>query len=153
MKMIAGKLAINNRAFLAVLTLVGVAVSMMSFHEGRFIALSMIGIAGFYFIVYLIVRNTQALKVVVELQFRAAISLIVLTFVFLVFAGIYLSQYNFIPIWDYANYWNNTLGFNRSLQNGAVDTFRQVVYSVNYSDYNLLLSWIMSFPVFLFPSW
>ena len=58
MKMIAGKLAINNRAFLAVLTLVGVAVSMMSFHEGRFIALSMIGIAGFYFIVYLIVRNT-----------------------------------------------------------------------------------------------
>ena len=53
MKMIAGKLAINNRAFLAVLTLVGVAVSMMSFHEGRFIALSMIGIAGFYFIVYL----------------------------------------------------------------------------------------------------
>lgn len=153
MKMIAGKLAINNRAFLAVLTLVGVAVSMMSFHEGRFIALSMIGIAGFYFIVYLIVRNTQALKVVVELQFRAAISLIVLTFVFLVFAGIYLSQYNFIPIWDYANYWNNTLGFNRSLQNGAVDTFRQVVYSVNYSDYNLLLSWIMSFPVYLFPSW
>lgn len=153
MKILEGKPFNNKRMMLPLLAATGLAMSMMSFHEGRFVVLSSMGFVGYCFIIYLIVRNTQTWETIVTLKVRTIILLISISVAFLVFAGLYLSQYNFVPIWDYANYWNNTLIFNRSLQNGAEDAFRQMIRSVNFSDYNFLLSWVMSFPVYLFPSW
>ena len=72
---------------------------------------------------------------------------------FLLFGGWYFSRYHFIPTWDNASYWMSTLQFNKSLFSSPRTAILQALDSVNTSDYNQLLCWILSFPVLVLPTW
>ncbi|WEV73876.1 hypothetical protein OZX74_08340 [Bifidobacterium sp. ESL0798] len=119
----------------------------------RTTAISLSGLIIFYALIAFIVSRTSTWQVLKSTSSIDKISLILVSAVFLVFGGWYFTRYHFIPIWDNAFYWMATLSFNNTLFSIPHDTIVQMFDSVNKSDYNQLLCWVMSFPVHLFPNW
>ncbi|WEV41855.1 hypothetical protein OZX57_07925 [Bifidobacterium sp. ESL0682] len=119
----------------------------------RTTAISLSGLIIFYVLIAFIVSRTSAWQVLKSTSSIGHIALIIVSAVFLVFGGWYFTRYHFIPIWDNAFYWMATLSFNNTLFNAPHNAILQMFDSVNKSDYNQLLCWVMSFPVHLFPEW
>lgn len=84
---------------------------------------------------------------------RQAFCLLLISCVFLIATGWYLSTYKFVPTWDQITYWRSTLQFNHALSAHPVRAAYSALESVNNSDYNLIQCWIMSVPTRLIPSW
>lgn len=147
------RIPLNNNAIIWISVAIIFWVSLLTFHEGHFIALSVFSLVAFFVLIYLVVRETRAWRIITKLNTRTVIVVLSVSLVFLIIFGRYISQYNFIPLWDMANYWRGTLLFNQSLESGAVSALKQLYVSINTEDYNQILCWIMSFPVYLLPTW
>lgn len=119
----------------------------------RTVAISLSGIIALYALVALIIYRTSVWHTLESTSVIDRLSLIVISALFLLFGGWYFNRYHFIPIWDSANYWMATLNFNNALFSAPRNAILQMIDSVNMSDYNNLLCWVMSFPVHLFPNW
>lgn len=119
----------------------------------RPVGISLFGFVFYYIFLYLLLRKTTTWHLLVNEIKNHWASVLVLSTAAIVFAGIYLSHYNFIPIWDQITYWSQTLELNESFHSSIRHSLRMIISSVNHSDYNLLQSWIASLPVMLFPSW
>lgn len=115
--------------------------------------ISLSGFILFFIFVFGISRSTRVVQSIRGISGRDAFFVLVFSILFLIFSGFYFSQYRFVPTWDSAFYWSETLKFNDSLWRSPRLTMVEMFNSVNSDDYNQLLCWIMSFPVRVFPSW
>lgn len=119
----------------------------------RSLAISLFGLIAFYCLIICIVSSTKTASVIRGLSTKEKMLMAVISALFLLFGGWYFSRYHFIPTWDNASYWMSTLQFNKSLFSSPRTAILQALDSVNTSDYNQLLCWILSFPVLVLPTW
>jgi hypothetical protein len=119
----------------------------------RVFAVQATGFLGYFLLLYLLIFRTETWKTLHSLPQSTKWFLSILSISSIVFFGWYISQFQFLPIWDQLNYWSQTLSFNKSLITSVHQTFYNLVQSINFSDYNQLLCWLFSLPVALFPEW
>ena len=118
----------------------------------RSLTVQAIGLAAFWALVYFTLKQSTILSFVqITSLTKYTLGLIAMTT--LVFIGYYLWEYEFIPTWDTTNYYRMTLQFNEGLGSSVHETLLNCFYSVSMYDYNQLLSWILSLPARVFPSW
>ena len=84
---------------------------------------------------------------------RARVATVLVGGLFALFTLGYIGSYHFYPTWDSIGYWKSTLDFNRSLDVSELDTLSSMLSSVGAQDYNLLICWVVSSLVRLFPTW
>lgn len=119
----------------------------------RALAVQCLGLALFALLVFLIIRRTAAWDVLAGLRSRARMAICLIVSGYALFFGWYLSQYHFVPTWDSIGYWSQTLRFNQNLSQSVHGAMISMLKTVNESDYNDILSWVMSAPVAIFPEW
>ena len=127
-------------------------ISLMS-PVTKVVAIELFGLVAYFALVYLTVRVSGVGDVLRSLSRREKITLALVAGLFIVASGYYLEQYRFHPTWDQSLYWSKTLDFDASLQDSVHRALFNVYASVNSSDYNQLLAWVLSFPARVFPSW
>lgn len=121
--------------------------------SSRPLAVSISGLALFYLLLYFIVRGTDTWTVITSLKKETIILISLIVAISLIVFGVYISSFNFIPVWDNLNYWRGTLLFNKELMQDPSKTMLNIVSSINNDDYNQLLNWIMSFPIWVLSTW
>lgn len=60
---------------------------------------------------------------------------------------IFISQEKFVYFWDYGAYWHKTVWFSESLFSQPYQAIKEVLYSINFEEYNLLLCTLMALPL------
>ena len=137
----------------ACLLVLATLVLLGAFRPTRSIALSVVGLTGYYLLCLALLWRTPAHEAWRGLRMWAKGAMIGLGVAFSLFSVWYLLQYDFIPIWDWFTYWYKTLQFNEHLSVVPMGTVLDALNSANASDYGDMQCWVMSLPVRFFPSW
>lgn len=141
------------RTFALCLALLAVLFALLVAKPTRGFALGLVGLAGYYALCGALLWATPAHEAWRSVKPRAKWAMLAVALAFVVFAGWYLSKYDFIPVWDNFTYWHKTLLFNQALMRVPLGTVLDALKSANFTDYGDIQCWIMSIPVQLLPLW
>ena len=138
----------------AVITLAAALVwlALLALPFTRTLAMQLIGLVAFWAIVAALIAPTGVWRTALGLR-GARAALAVTCVLFVAFSWWYLSQYDFIPVWDEVDYWRNTLHFNEIIATSPIEALYSLVLSIMYYNYNYLQCWVMALPVSIFGTW
>ena len=111
------------------------------------------GLLLFYALAPIPLRATSLAGEWHESTSRAKVATVLVGALFIVFSACYFGCYDFYPTWDSINYWQSALDFNKSLDASELQTLFSMFDSIGSQDYNLLICWVVSLLVRIFPSW
>lgn len=111
------------------------------------------GLLLFYALALIPLRATSLAGEWHESTSRAKVATVLVGALFIVFSACYFGCYDFYPTWDSINYWQSALDFNKSLDASELQTLFSMFDSIGSQDYNLLICWVVSLLVRIFPSW
>lgn len=144
---------VHSKQLFIVCTVLLVWVSFVLSPLTRVVAVQAMGFMTYLVLLYILLYRTGTWKSFSSFQQSTKWTLSVLSVGFILFFSWYINQFNFLPVWDSAGYWAQTLVFNNNLNISIHQTFLGLIDSINSSDYNQFLCWIFSLPVAIFPTW
>lgn len=131
----------------------GGLLSLLLAKPSRVVAVEASGLIAFVALCWWAAKEGGVINRLSRLRDSEKLLLVLIACLACAFAGWYLGQYHFHPIWDQKLYYTRVLDFDASLTSSVHRTAAEVYRSVNEQDYNNLLTWVLSLPVRIMPTW
>lgn len=115
------------------------------------VEMSLLGIYFFYIIMLL--RGGEISRYWASLPTLTKSVTVASTLPVVVFLGLYIGGYDFVPYWDTLNYWRKAIELDAAFESSIHQTLVAAVATVNTQDYNDLMGLVLTPVARVLPEW